>query len=81
MHQHWWTPEDGYAALRRRLDEAIAKASAEPPWHNAEEDDQTPTSSTAFELLGVVLGNTLGFDLKPLLAQTQALKQLESSDD
>ena len=57
------------------------KAPGAPPWNNSGEDDETPTSRTGFELLGVVLGNTLGFDLKPFLRQVQALKALEQDKD
>lgn len=50
----------------------------EPPWQSPEEDEDY-TSATAFALLGVVLGNTLGFDLKPLLRQARAIKTVEDN--
>mgnify|MGYP003575255577 CR=1 FL=1 len=49
----------------------------EPPWWNHDEEDVGYTSKTAFALLGLVLGNTLGIDLKPLLRQARAIKLCE----
>ena len=91
MHDDWFDNGEFAKRLDREFVERINRlidglksigcGDPEPPWWNHEEEDVTYTSKTVFALLGVLLGNTLGMDLKPLLQQAHAIKLVEGLED
>ena len=72
--------EDEIEALLEQMQQ-MKCGDAEPLCWNHEEEDVTYTSKTVFALLGVLLGNTLGIDLKPLLKQAHGIKLVEQDED